>query len=69
MQRVYYVHASQHPERKTIRCSAAWIAIEQRDLLIRRGWKVSVHDTSGDPITGDDLAEAMLAEARAPKET
>ncbi|MFK5600546.1 hypothetical protein ACFZ8E_26680 [Methylobacterium sp. HMF5984] len=67
MPRTYYVHATRHTERKVVRCSAAWIAIEQYDRLSRQGWKVSVHDASGDPIADDDLAQAMLAEARAPK--
>ena len=64
MRPTYYVHASRHTERKVVRCSAAWIAVEQRDRLMRQGWKVTVHDASMKPVSYEDLIELMQAEGR-----
>ena len=57
-------HASRLTPRKVVRCSAAWIAVEQRDRLLRQGWKVIVHDALGDKVSDDDLVALMLSEGR-----
>jgi hypothetical protein len=57
MQRTYYVPDSRNLERKVVRCSAAWIAVEQRDQLIWQSWKVVVRDANGERVSDEDLVD------------
>lgn len=49
--------------RKTLRCTSAWVAHEQRDRLVRKGWTVSILDHAMKPVAAGQLEATAQAES------
>lgn len=67
MKHAYTIQASIRDQpMKTLQCTTAWVAFEQRNRLVRQGWKVHILNRAGKPVTDSQLEAAAQAETGAP---
>ena len=62
MPHAYMLFAARRNEKKKVPCMSASAAVEQRNLLLRQGWGISMSDHRGMPVSNamiDGTAKAQ----------
>ena len=63
MQYAFMIFATRRGLKQKVPCMSASAAVEQRNLLVRQGWGVSISDHHGMPVSDARVEGTARAEA------